>query len=61
MITLTIAERRKDGSLTGKTISENFQNAGAVAAWYNRQPGHRIDRELEQAEKGISLIPHKRG
>lgn len=61
MITLTIAERRKDGTPTGKTITENFKNAGAAAAWYNKQPGHRIDRELELAEKNISLIPHKRG
>lgn len=47
MFEIRIAIRDKWGNPTGGYIEKVFNTAQAVAAFYNMQPGHSIDREFE--------------
>lgn len=53
-IELVIAERNHKGEPTGKKYGRVFEgvNCGEkAAAWYDKQRGHNIDWEIEQAQK----------
>jgi hypothetical protein len=59
MITLALVERDGKGNPIGTTLVKDFESGHNAAAWYDRQRGHNIDRELDQSDKGVPPIRWK--
>ena len=54
MFEISVAVRNNKGEPTGELVTKSFNTAAAVAAWYNSQRGHSIDREFEQYHKKMA-------
>jgi hypothetical protein len=50
----------KDGKGGFKTHYKSFNSGGAAYAWYNQQPNHSVDKELDSAYHRDNPKPPKK-